>query len=284
MIWVPYSRTPALCYAEAENPANAVSRERYCCGATRVHLSKHALALERLPPALNRHELKEQIRHDQFTDSISSIVHYTSTHRQQVTRWAIIAGAVLIAVAGVMWFSSSRTAARQSDLQSALTVVEAPVGQPSAVGKSFSTQDEKNKAGLKALAGVVSQHGGTREGLIAQYYLGTLKAQTGYAKGAESDLKNVAASGNECSTLAKIALAQLYAGQNKLSEAQGYLREIVNKPTDLVSKAQAQLLLAELIQPSKPAEAKKIFQSLKAPGQSPAVTRAAEQLSGSSQK
>ena len=87
---------------------------------------------------------------------------------------------------------------------------------------------------MKALQGVVTKDGGTREGLIAQYYLGTLKAQTGDAKGAEADLKTAAASGSETAALAKIALAQLYAGQNKISEAQSYLREIVSKPTDLV--------------------------------------------------
>lgn len=233
---------------------------------------------------MNRHELKEQIRHDQFTDSVSDVVQYAVTHRSQVIRWSIIAAVAVAFIAIAFWISSSRSAARQTDLQAALSVLEAPVGQPNSAGKNFSSQDDKNKAAIKALQGVISKDGGTREGLIAQYYLGTLKAQTGDAKGAEADLKTVAESGNECSPLAKIALAQLYAGQNNVSAAQNYLREIVNKPTDLVSKAQAQLLLAQLIQPSNPAEAKKILQSLKAPGQSPAVTRAVDQVSSPSQK
>ena len=233
---------------------------------------------------MNRHELKEQIRHDQFTDSVSNILQYTVTHRNQVIRWSILGGLLVLIVAAVFWISSSRRAVRQADLQSALSVLEAPVGQAGAVGRNFSTQDDKNKAAMKALQGVVTKDGGTREGLIAQYYLGTLKAQTGDAKGAEADLKTAAASGSETAALAKIALAQLYAGQNKISEAQSYLREIVSKPTDLVSKAQAQILLAQLIQPSNPAESKKLIQSLKAPGQSPAVTRAADQVASSSQK
>lgn len=240
--------------------------------------------LERLPSVLNRHELKEQIRHDQFTDSVSNIVHYAITHRNQVIRWSVISGLLLVIVALGLWISSSRRTARRADLQAALSVLEAPVAQPTAAGKKFSTQDEKNKAAAKALSGVVSNNGGTHEGLTAQYYLGTLKAQMGDAKGAEADLKAVAGTKDECAPLAKIALAQLYAGQNKMADAQKYLREMVDKPTDLVSKAQAQLLLAQVLQQSNPSESKKIIQSLKAPGQSPAVTRAADQLASSSAK
>ncbi len=44
---------------------------------------------------------------------------------------------------------------------------------------------------------MVAKDGGTREGLIAQYYLGTLKAQQGDNKGAEADLSTVAGSSSE---------------------------------------------------------------------------------------
>lgn len=231
---------------------------------------------------LNRHELKEQIRHDQFTDTITGIVDYTASHRSEVIKWVIVAGVVLI-VAGVgFWISASRQAARQADLQAALTIAEAQVATPNTAGQNppgqnFATQDAKNKAAIKTLQGVASKDSGTREGLIAQYYLGTLQAQTG-DKGAESNLQAVAKSSSECAPLAKIALAQLYAGQNKAAEAQGYLREVINKPTDLVSKAQAEIMLAKLMESTNPTEARKLAQSVKAPGQSPAAARAADQI------
>lgn len=226
---------------------------------------------------LNRHELKEQVRHDQFTDTITGIVDYTVTHRNQVIRWTIVAGVVLIVAGIALWISASRRSAREMDLQAALSVAEAQVGTPNAPGKNFPTQDAKNKAAIKALQGVVSKDGGTREGLIAQYYLGTLQAQTG-DKAAEANLQPVAKSGSDFAPLAKVALAQIYAGQNKMPEAQGYLREVINKPTDLVSKAQAQILLAKLVQPTNPAEARKLAEAVKTPGQSPAATRAADQI------
>jgi hypothetical protein len=228
---------------------------------------------------LTRHELKEQLQHDAFTDNVSGVLAYASSHREKLTRWLIGAGAVLIVVAIALWFSSYRRDQRRNDLQAAFAVYEAPVAPgASTVGRHFSTQDEKNKASLKAFSGVAVKYSGDEEGLIARYYVGTLKAQTGDAKGAEADLRAVASSSADCSALAKIALSQLLSGQNRQSEAQALLREVANKPTDLVSKAQAQLLLAQSLESTNPAEAKKLLQSLRGPNQSPAVTRAIEQL------
>ena len=48
---------------------------------------------------MTRHELKEQIQHDQFTDSVSRVVDYISANREKVTRWAI-AAIVVLAIAG----------------------------------------------------------------------------------------------------------------------------------------------------------------------------------------
>jgi len=227
---------------------------------------------------LTRHELKEQLQHDAFTDNVSGVLSYASSHREKLTRLAIIAGVVLILVGVLFWFLSYRREQRRDDLQSAFAVYEAPVGTAT-VGKTFPTQDEKNKASLKAFSAIAAKYSGDEEGLIARYYVGTLKAQMGDAKGAETDLRVVASEGKQCSALAKIALAQLLSGENRKSEAQSLLRDVVNKPTDLVSKSQAQLLLAQSLESTNPAEAKKLLQSLKGPNQSPAVTRAVEQVS-----
>ncbi len=108
--------------------------------------------------------------------------------------------------------------------------------------------------------------------------VGTLKAQQD-AKGGEADLKKVADSSCDCSALAKVALAQLYVGENRSADAQDLLRGLINKPNSLVSKDQAQILLAQLEQTTNPKDAKKILQSLKTPNEDPVVARAADQLS-----
>jgi predicted negative regulator of RcsB-dependent stress response len=161
-----------------------------------------------------------------------------------------------------------------------MAVVAAPIGPPNEFAQTFPTEQAKTQASLKALSGVVAKDGNTREGLIARYYLGTLKAQDNDTKGAETDLRVVADSTNAMSPLAKIALAQLYLSQKRNADAQGLLRSIVNDPTALVSKAQAQILLAQLDETANPKEAKGILQSIgKTDRERPAVTRAADQLS-----
>jgi hypothetical protein len=226
---------------------------------------------------LTRHELKEQLQHDAFADNVSGVLSYASSHREKLIRWAIVAGVVLIVAGIALWYSSYRREQRRNDLQAAFAVYEAPVGTAVA-GKAFSNQDEKNKASLKAFGEVAAKDNGSEEGRIARYYVGVLKAQTGDSKGAETDLRAVASAGGEISSLAKIALSQLLSGENRASEAQALLREIVNKPTDLVSKTQAQLLLAQSLESSNPTEAKKLLQSVKASNPSPAVTRALDQV------
>lgn len=231
---------------------------------------------------MTRHELKEQVQHDQFTDAVSAALNYATSHREKLIRWAIVGLAILAVAGAVFWYMSYQNSIRDRDLDAAFEVLDATVGpanpaNPSA--RTYDTQDAKTKASIKALSDVVAKDGGTRQGLTAQYYLGTLKAQSGDARSAEADLHKVADSGNDCAPLAKIALAQLYAAENKTSQAQELLRQLVNKPTALVSKAQAQILLAHLEETTNPQDAKKILQSLKSPTQDPAVSRAVEQMS-----
>lgn len=229
---------------------------------------------------MTRHELKEQLQHDHFTDAVSDVLSYASSHREWLIRWIAIAVVALILAGGALWFTSYRRSVRQQALAAALTVVETPVGRSPQSPNAYPTQDVKQQAEIKVLTELVSKYGGTREALIAQYYLGTVKVERKDSKGAESDLRHVADSASDFSSLAKIALAQLYAGENRIPEAQSLLRSIASKPSDLVSKAQADILLAQLDVTTNPQEAKRIVQSLRGPNQPPAVSRAADQISG----
>ncbi len=234
---------------------------------------------------MTRHELKDQLQHDQFTDTVSSVVSYSASHRQTIIKYSIIGAIALVIVVLAIWFSSYRASIRQADLQSAFNVLDVPVGStPGTSGKSFATQDEKTNAAEKAFGEIVAKDGGSHEGQIAQYYLGALKAQTGDSKGAEADLSTVAKSNGDVGSLAKIALAQLYLGQKKTAQAENLLRDVVNKPTSLVSKSQAQILLAQMLNTTNPRESKKILQSVRAQNPSPAVTRAIDQVSSQEAK
>lgn len=229
---------------------------------------------------MTRHELKEQLQHDQFTDAVSNVVGYTASHRRNFVQWGIAAGVVLLLGCGVWWYMSYQRSLRQQDLSAALSIADATVGPPNEYAKTYATEDAKQHALLQALSSVVKKDGGTREGLIAQYYLGTVKARSNDTKGAEADLRTAADSRNVSSPLAKIALSQLYVGENRTPEAQALLRSVISSPTDLVSKAQAQILLAQIDQASNPKESKNILQSIeKTDRQRAAISRAADALS-----
>lgn len=229
---------------------------------------------------MTRHELKEQLQHDQFTDAVSNALGYATSHRQTFVTGGI---ALVIAAAlagGAYWYYAHQRSIRQQDLGAALSVAEAPIGPANDYAKTFLTEEARQAAARKALAGVVQKYPGSKEGLIAQYYRGTLEAQANDAKSAEQDLRTVSDSTSEFAPLARIALAQLYMGEKKTAEAQSLLRAIVNAPGELVSKPQAQILLAQLNQSLNPAESKALLKSIDKSDQArPAVSRAADQLS-----
>ena len=229
---------------------------------------------------MTRHELKEQLQHDHFTDAVSDVIAYALSNRQILIRWIVAAALVVILAVGVFWFLAYKKSVRQQALADALRVVETPVGASSQSPNAFPTDEAKQQAEIKALSDVVSKYSGTREGLIAQYYRGTIRVTKKDSKGAESDLTRVADASSDFASLAKIALAQLYAGENRIADAQALLRGLANKPSDLVSKAQADILLAQLNVTVNPQESKRLLQSLRAPNQPPAVSRAVDQLSG----
>jgi len=228
---------------------------------------------------LTRHELKEQLQHDHFTDAVSGVVSYTTSHRQTVIRASVAAIVVLILGFGLWWYRSSQSEQRRGELASAMSVLDAQVGPPNDLAKTYPTEDAKKDAWMKAISNVVSKYSGTSEGLIAQYYRGAARAEKDDVQGAESDLRAVATSGSNVAPLAKIALVNLYLGEKKGVEAQTLLQELIKDPSPLVSKAQAQILQAQIDQNTNPQAAKDALKSIDAADQQRvAVKRATEEI------
>jgi hypothetical protein len=230
---------------------------------------------------LTRHELKEQLQHDQFTDAVSGVVSYATSNRQNLIRAGIAVVVVALLAGGFWWYTSSQADQRRQELDSAMSILDAQVGPPSADSavKTYPTEDAKKDAWMKALSAYVSKYGGTSEGFIAQYYRGTERAQKNDQSGAESDLRVVADSNSSVAPLAKIALANLYLAEKKNVEAQTLLQTLTKNSSPLVSKAQAQILEAQLNQSSNPQAAKDVLKALDPADQRrDAVKRASEQI------
>ena len=107
--------------------------------------------------------------------------------------------------------------------------------------------------------------------------------QAGDKAGAEQDLKTAASfSDRDIAALAKTALASIYRTSNRTPEAIAIYKELSEHPTATVSKAQAQLELAEIYETTDPQQAALIYQQLqKEDPRSPAAQMAAQKLAKS---
>jgi hypothetical protein len=232
---------------------------------------------------LTRHELKE-LQQDQFATKVVDAVGYVSTHRSIAIRWTLIALAVLLLTGGGYRFYTQKRAERQAGLRDAFETAEASVGGlPNAYTKTFATSEERDAATLKAFSQFAAKYPGTKEGYLAQYYVALLRNSKGDTAGAIPILRDVANCGYSVASLAKVSLSSLLAGEGKYAEAEQILRSLVDKPTDLVSKKSAQVLLARVIGKHDPKAAKQLLASIeggKRDLEHPAVVRAIQVVGG----
>ncbi len=208
---------------------------------------------------------RKELKTDKFVTEVSETVEFFATHRREIIRYGAIILAGLVLLAAGSWYRRHQRALRQEALNQALAIYNAPVGQ---TGNPFlpgyPSEEEKNKAALKAFSELAARHPRSPEGLIAIYYLGTMAADRGDLAEAERRLKQVAESRQaHYASLAKIALSDIYRAQGKLGEAEKLLRSLIDKPTDFVSKEHATILLAELIKDRRPEEARKLLEPLR---------------------
>lgn len=206
---------------------------------------------------LTRKELKQ----DKFAVEVEHTVDYFAAHRKQTLRYGVTAVIVVVIAAGAWYFRNSQASVRQQVLGEALTMANAPVGAPQPGGQqTFPTDAAKNDAVTKAFSKVLSDYGGTQEGYIAEYYLAANALGSGRPDEARKKYQEVADHADaNFSSLAKLSLAQLDAGDNKLSDAEKIFKDLIDHPTALVSKAQATIAYAKAIAATRPDEARKLL-------------------------
>jgi predicted negative regulator of RcsB-dependent stress response len=219
---------------------------------------------------------RKELKSDRFALEVQHSVEYVSEHRKQVVRWGGIAVAVALVVLAVFLYRSHQHTVRQAALRSAMVIQQAQVGPaPNEYTVAFPTADERVKAVIKAMSDVATRYSGTDEGYIAEFYLGTTAADTGNTGEAQRRFKLVVDnSGEPYASLARLSLAQLYGSQGKLADAEALIRYDLDHPTILVSKEEATIALARLWESTKPQEARKLLEPLRASPRS-AVSRAA---------
>ena len=208
---------------------------------------------------------RKELKTDRFAVEVQHSVEYVSEHRRQLVLWGGIGAGVVVLVAGIVLYRNYEHSVRQEQLTAAMQLLNAPIGPaPNKYVTSFPTEADRAKAEQAAFTDIATKYSGTDEGLIAEYYLGAHAADAGKVDEAIKRYQMVVDSGNKAyGSLAKLSLAQIYASQGKVADGEKLIQSVIDHPTDLVSKEQATIALAQLIAPTDPARARKMLEPLR---------------------
>jgi predicted negative regulator of RcsB-dependent stress response len=208
---------------------------------------------------------RKELKTDKFALEVEHTVTFFEEHRKQIARYGAIAVAALVLIAGYAMYSRHQHSKREEALYKAMQIQEAPVG-PVAPGTNmnFPTQEVKDQVASKAFSDVRSQYSGSTEAEIAQYYLASILADQGKLAEAEKGFKDVADKADaRYASLAKLALAQIYFADGRDQQGEAILKDLSEHPTEFVSQDQANLTLARYLVARKPADARKLLDTLR---------------------
>jgi predicted negative regulator of RcsB-dependent stress response len=208
---------------------------------------------------------RKELKTDKFALEVEHTVNFFEEHQKELIRYGGIGLALVVLLLGWMTYSRHQHTAREAALARAIEVQESPVGPPQpGENRNFPTQESKDQAALQAFSQVTSTYSGSAEGEIAEYYLGSIRADQGKLAEAEKSFKEVADKGDaRYSSLAKLSLAQIYFADGRDAQGEGLLRDLMAHPTTFVSKEQATIALARYLSVKKPAEARKLLDPLR---------------------
>jgi tetratricopeptide (TPR) repeat protein len=219
-----------------------------------------------------RAETRHQLKTDRFTQATIGVAeataHWTVEHKTKLIIGIAVAAVVVGAVLGSWYYLGQQDDKANLELTQAVRTLEAPIrlaGTPETPNStSFASSQERAAAAKKQLQAVIDQYPHTHTADIARYLQGTNAIVLGDKATAERELKDVASSHNrDLSALAKMALASFYGNNNRTKEAVTLYNELINKPTNTVSKVMAQMQLASTYESAQqPAEAKKIYEQI----------------------
>ncbi len=222
---------------------------------------------------LSRKELKS----DKFALEVQHSVEFVTEHRQQLIRWGGVGAAVVILVVAFFAYRTHMSGVREEALHHAMQVQNANVGENSGNQfiLTFPTEAAREKAAIQAFTNIASKYPGSKEGALAEYFLGTNAADAGNFGEAQKHFQRVIDYGDgNFSSMAKVALANVYASEGKLADGEKLIQSVIDHPTILVSKDAATLALGQLIAPTDPARARKLLEPLRSSPRA-AVSRAA---------
>ena len=216
-----------------------------------------------------RAETRRQMKQDRFSkvtlEAAENAAHWSEEHKTKLAV-IVIAVAVIAAIAfGGWYYVNTQDEKASAGFSTAVRTFETPVrpaGMPAQPGvDSFASTQERDTAARKQFQAIIDQYPHTHTADLARYFVGLTSSQLGDNAAAERSLQAAAGSSNaDLAALGKFALASIYRGENKDAQAVDLYKQLIAKPTMVVSKPTAQLELAAFYESrKKPDEAKKIY-------------------------
>jgi tetratricopeptide (TPR) repeat protein len=216
-----------------------------------------------------RAETRHQLKQDRFSkvtlEAAENAAHWSEEHKTKIIVIAIAVIAIAAIAFGGWYYVNSRDEKASAELSTAVRTFETPVrpaGVPAQPGyDSFASSTERATTARKQFQGIVDKYPHTHTADIARYFVGLASSQLGDNAAAERSLQQAANSSNsDLAALGKFALASVYRAENKGAQAVDLYKQLIDKPTIVVSKATAQIELAGFYESQqKPDEAKKLY-------------------------
>jgi predicted negative regulator of RcsB-dependent stress response len=208
---------------------------------------------------------RKELKTDKFALEVEHGISFFEHHKNEAVKYGTIGIVAIVLIFGyAYYYVPVQRAARQDLMAAAIRVQEAPVGQSGNGGLAFPTQEAKDQESVRVFTELETKHSASAEGEIAQYYLGSIKADQGKLAEAEKLFQEVAQKGDEkYAALSKLSLAQIYFADGRADQGEKVLRDLMANPTVFVSSEQATISLARLLASKKPAEARKLLDPLR---------------------
>ena len=219
-----------------------------------------------------RAETRRQLKQDSFNRVTIGAADATLEWSVENKNKLFIAAAVMVvliaAVIGAWYYSDQRNDAASLAMDQAVRTLQTPLrpaGTPApAEYATFASAAERASTAHQQFQSVVDNYPHTHSADFARYFLAVTDADMGKSVEAERKFNAVAAlSDNDVSALAQFALASIYRSTNRTKDAIDIYKKLIDKPSKTVSKAMAEMELADTYQVAgQVPEAKRILTQL----------------------
>ena len=209
---------------------------------------------------------RKELKGDKFAEEVFDIFDWASEHKTEVFRYGGIVLAVVLIAIGVIYYRRVQAGNREEALSQALRIEDGAVGGDSQnpAMLHYATQDEKDKARVKAYSELASKYSGTIEGAFGSFALASDALDKGNLAEAEKRYREVADSGPKAfADIARLSLAKVLDAEGKSSDAEKILQTVANDPGLTVSKDEANLALADVMSKTNSAGALKLLDPLR---------------------